>query len=278
MTVASLLKSGRLAIGRLAGGESFRISGSEGQLKIINIHNANLKLSPVDENGGLSFLGVSFDGDDPGTYNSMRTGSDFGQVIENLRTFLEMKKELGAEKPFVAIKVVKAEANGASAGESLVISDEFLELFDGLPVDQFKVIHPHDWRGEVKEAVPYVATGDFYNPCVVLWATLSIGWDGRVLGCAADLNGYEILGNLNGQTMMEIWNSKKLQRYRELHSAGHYQDIDLCRDCTFVWWARNPHLAYLASRGWARPMVSVGKTFFRGARWSGKDSRTRSLS
>lgn len=264
-----MLKSGRLAIGRLAGGESFRISGSEGQLKIINIHNANLKLSPVDENGGLSFLGVSFDGDDPETYNSMRTGSDFGQVIENLRTFLEMKKELGAEKPFVAIKVVKAEANGASAGESLVISDEFLELFDGLPVDQFKVIHPHNWRGEVKEAVPYVATGDFYNPCMVLWATLSIGWDGRVLWCAADLN---------GQTMMEIWNSKKLQRYRELHSAGHYQDIDLCRDCTFVWWARNPHLAYLASRGWARPMVSVGKTFFRGARWSGKDSRTRSLS
>lgn len=230
---------------------------------------------------GLSFLGVSFDGDDPDTYNSMRTGSDFGQVVDNLRGFLEMKKARGADRPFVAIKVVKAETNGAAAGDAgrdLVISDGFLELFDGLPVDEFKVIHPHDWRGEVSKAVPFVATGDLYNPCMVLWATLSIAWDGRVLGCAADLNGHEVLGDLNRLTMMDIWNSEKLQAYRELHSARRYRDIDLCRDCTFVWWARNPHLAYLASKGWARPVASVGRTVLRGTRWNGKDSRTRSLS
>lgn len=230
---------------------------------------------------GLAFLGVSFDGDDPDTYNSMRSGSDFDRVMDNLRNFLKMKKERGSDGPFVAVKVVKAETGGegrpADSSHSLEISREFLELFDGLPVDQFKVIHPHDWRGEVKDVVPHVATGDIYYPCMVLWATLSIGWDGRVLGCAADLNGHEVLGDLNRETMMGVWNGRKLQRYRELHGSGDYRDIDLCSDCSFVWWARNPHVSFLTSRSWARPAVSLGKAALRGTGWQGKDRRTRAL-
>ena len=44
---------------------------------------------------GLAFLGVSFDGDEPGTYNDMRRGADFDEVVANLQTFLRLKQERG---------------------------------------------------------------------------------------------------------------------------------------------------------------------------------------
>ena len=238
---------------------------------------------------GLAFLGVSFDGDDPDTYNDMRRGADFDEVVANLQTFLRLKQERGRETPQVFLKVVKKEeerldgfddvyqgnGNGNGVAGELGIDDSFRSLFDGLPVDAFKVIHPHNWRGEIKDIVPHVAVGDCYYPCMVLWGTMSIGWDGRVLGCAADLNGHEILGDLREQSIMEVWNSDKLQNYRRVHRAGRYQELDLCRDCTFVWWGKNPHLAFLASKAWARPVVGMSKAILSGTRWVGRDRRSR---
>jgi len=229
-------------------------------------------------NAGLAFLGVSFDGDDAETYNFMRQGSDFDKVIDNIRTFLRLKQERGKEKPHVALKVVKKEEDrqsGNVSGTGLFIKESFRRLFEGLPVDQFKVVHPHDWRGEVKHEVPHVSAGDCYYPCMVLWGTMSIGWDGRVVGCAADLNGHDILGDLNHESIMDVWNSGRLKYYRKMHREGRYRELDLCRDCTFVWWGKNPHLSFIASQAWARPLSGIGKAVLSGTRWVGKDRRTK---
>ena len=249
---------------------------------------------------GLAFLGVSFDGEDAETYNDMRRGSDFDQVVENLRTFLRLKAERGKETPHVTLKIVKQEAGSAGAegeagaahgdgnnngggdngvtgldGADLRVSEMFRRHFDGLPVDRLKVIHPHAWRGEVKHVVPQVTTGDYYYPCMVLWGTLSIGWDGRVVGCAADLNGHDILGDLNQQSIMDIWNSDRLRYYRDMHANGRYQELDLCRECNFVWRGKNPHVAFLMSKMLPGSVKRRGKSLLSSTRLVGKDVRTR---
>ncbi|MCL6106456.1 MAG: radical SAM protein [Actinobacteria bacterium] len=228
---------------------------------------------------GLAFLGVSFDGDDAETYNVMRKGSDFDQVIENIRTFLRLKGERGKTSPHVTLKVVKKEGqpgNGNGNAGDLMVGDEFRRRFAGLPLDRIKVIHPHSWRGEIRDEVPQVTTGDYYYPCMVLWGTMSIGWDGRVVGCAADLNGHDILGDLNRESIMDIWNGDILRHYREMHRNGRYQELDLCRDCNFVWRGKNPHVAFLMSK-MPQPVKSAGKAVLSGTRLVGKDVRTRSF-
>ncbi len=242
-------------------------------------------------NSGLAFLGVSFDGEDAETYNMMRKGSDFDEVVENVRTFLRLKAERGKMLPHVTLKVVKKEVlddegeagaagngdNGNShIGNNLYISEEFRRLFAGLPADMIKVIHPHTWRGEVRHEVPQVTTGNYYYPCMVLWGTLSIGWDGHVVGCAADLNGHDILGDLNHESIMDVWNGDRLMYYRDMHRAGRFQELDLCRECNFVWHGKNPHVAFLMSKALPRQVKSTGKAVLAGTRWVGKDARTRS--
>jgi radical SAM protein with 4Fe4S-binding SPASM domain len=243
---------------------------------------------------GLAFLGVSFDGEDAETYNDMRRGADFDQVVENIRTFLRLKAERGTVTPHVTLKIVKKEAEPAAAvngdghhgsgdgygrgsmeGGELCVSEHFRRRFDGLPVDVIKVIHPHAWRGEVKHVVPQVTTGDYYYPCMVLWGTMSIGWDGRVVGCAADLNGHDILGDLNRESIMDIWNSDRLQHYRDKHANGRYQELDLCRECNFVWRGKNPHVAFLMSKVLPKSVKGMGKAMLSGTHLVGKDRRTK---
>ncbi len=267
------------------------VSGMESRL-----HTNGLLLSEEKSrqllDSGLAFLGVSFDGENAETYNMMRKGSDFDEVVENIRTFLRLKAERGKPLPHVTLKIVKKEevneggapagnngggpGNGGPSGNNLYISEDFRRLFAGLPVDVIKVIHPHTWRGEVRHEVPQVTTGDYYYPCMVLWGTMSIGWDGRVVGCAADLNGHDILGDLNHESIMDVWNSDRLMYYRDMHRAGRFRELDLCRECNFVWRGKNPHVAFLMSKVLPKQVKEASKAVLASTRWVGRDVRTRS--
>jgi radical SAM protein with 4Fe4S-binding SPASM domain len=179
---------------------------------------------------GLDFLGVSIDGDNKEEYESMRVGADYDEVIGNIRTFLELKKERGAEKPFVSFQMIKLRENPRQ-----YIDPEFIAGFDGLPVDEFSFRNPHDWRGEKKGEIS-LETAEKYYPCQVFWSAMSIAWDGKVVGCSADLNGRFIFGDLNENTIMEVWNSEGMRRYRRLMKEKRYEELPLCAECHALWY------------------------------------------
>jgi MoaA/NifB/PqqE/SkfB family radical SAM enzyme len=179
---------------------------------------------------GLDFLGVSIDGDNKEEYESIRIGADFDEVVSNIRTFLEMKKERGQAKPYVSFQMIKLRDNPRQ-----FIDPEFIASFDGLPVDEFSFRNPHDWRGE-KQGEIAVSKGEKYYPCQVFWSAMSIAWDGRAVGCSADLNGCQIFGDLNQQTIMEVWNGEEMRRHRRLLKEKRYEELPLCADCHGLWY------------------------------------------
>lgn len=56
-------------------------------------------------------------------------------------------------------------------------------------------------------------------------------WDGRVSLCCMDAEGQVILGDLNEQTIMEVFNSEKALYYRLMHAAERFDELELCKDC-----------------------------------------------
>ncbi len=188
---------------------------------------------------GLTFMGVSFDGDNKEEYESMRIGADFDQVIENVITFLKLKKERGLTKPYVSLQMIKLLEN-----PNQEIDPAFKARFDGLPIEEFSVRNPHDWRGE-KEIIKQKQHGRKYYPCQVFWSAMSIAWDGRVVGCSADLNGRFILGDLKKQSIMEVWNGEEYRRHRRLMKQKKHTELELCAECHAFWHEKNPRLALL---------------------------------
>ena len=188
---------------------------------------------------GLTFLGLSIDGDNKEEYESMRIGSDFDEVMNNVITFLKLKKEKGLSQPYVSLQMIKLLEN-----PNQEISPEFKARFRGLPIDEFAARNPHDWRGE-KEGILQPENGTVYFPCQVFWSAMSVAWDGRVVGCSADLNGRFILGDLKTQSIMEVWNGLEYRRHRRLLKEKRYDELGLCRNCHILWHEGHPRLSLL---------------------------------
>jgi len=59
-------------------------------------------------------------------------------------------------------------------------------------------------------------------------------WDGRVSLCCFDGEGQVILGDLNHQTIREVYNGQKALGIREAHVNGKRGDLELCCTCTAI--------------------------------------------
>jgi hypothetical protein len=63
---------------------------------------------------------------------------------------------------------------------------------------------------------------------------MTVLWDGKVNLCCMDPLGRKIFGDLNHQTVAEVWLSKERQRYATMHTEGRGAECEVCRDCNIV--------------------------------------------
>ena len=174
---------------------------------------------------GLSVISFSIDSADPKTYEAARAGAKFDRVIENAKTLLSLIKERKAKEPYVIIQSI------VPVGQELVPDKRLTDLFEGLPVGHFKVLHPHNWRGEA-DVGESRKESETPNPCMFLWHELSVGWDGKVLGCCADLNGSFIRGDLTKESILDVWNNEKSMGIRGIHGKQSPFEHPLCAQCS----------------------------------------------
>tara|TARA_B100000686_G_C16773178_1_gene966579 strand:- start:304 stop:1485 length:1182 start_codon:yes stop_codon:yes gene_type:complete len=69
------------------------------------------------------------------------------------------------------------------------------------------------------------------SPCNQLWKWLVVYWDGKVVMCCVDMFATTPLGNLNENTVAEVWNGKTLHNFRKQMIRRKRFDIPLCQDC-----------------------------------------------
>ena len=79
-------------------------------------------------------------------------------------------------------------------------------------------------------------------PCVFLWVLMVVAQDGRVAFCCTDARVQEVVGDLNSETLEDVWRGDRMARLRELHVAGRLEDVPLCATCNhrqivpYPWW------------------------------------------
>lgn len=104
-----------------------------------------------------------------------------------------------------------------------------------------RLIFEIEWRflGEIiasrggtcpnKKANPAAVTGF----CIFPWTQFNITADGRVNKCCADLYFSDPVGDLNTQSIMEIWRGKRLETVRKQLVKGNRQALPNCRECDY---------------------------------------------
>jgi hypothetical protein len=193
----------------------------------------------------VDILRVSHSGDNPSTYFKIHGRPDFELVRENVIRFLELRKQMGARLPVVRMQIIHT-----AITESEIAS--YQETWGRYDVD-VTVKSFMTWGGSKRDAiVDFKKKGR--HPCIDLWTMPAVNWDGKVSICSLDWDQKAIIGDLNQNTMSEIWNGERIRQYRKLHLTNKHGKAGICGPCTEwqsnrkIFWRNRTR--FLKSREW----------------------------
>jgi MoaA/NifB/PqqE/SkfB family radical SAM enzyme len=196
---------------------------SKGLTDVVLNSNANLLdrdacLSLIE--CGLDAIYVGIDAFSPETYARVRVKGDYGKVVDNVNNLLQTEKELGVSNPRVFVQFVEMDENAHEVRP-------FTEYWTGQGAT-VKIRPKISWANTVEAG--NLTAGDRY-PCYWAMRTMNICWDGRVVLCAVDFDAQYVAGDLNRQSMRQVWNDQ-LKLIRDLHSRGEYDKLPpFCSRC-----------------------------------------------
>jgi organic radical activating enzyme len=110
-------------------------------------------------------------------------------------------------------------------------TDEFMQQWGGPTVHGGSAfLHLEgNWAGDTWKARTPQRT-----PCSRALTQIMVLWDGRVSLCCFDGEGKEILGDLNSQSLREVYNGPRALGIREAHNEGRRSEIPICAGCTAI--------------------------------------------
>ena len=171
---------------------------------------------------GLDAIYIGLDAFHPETYSKIRVGGDYEKTADNVRGLIQLKKDLKTVKPEIFVQFVEMDINATE-------KEEFVKYWtqQGATV---KIRPKVSWAGLI-EAPNLVLDNQDRWPCHWAMQTMSITDTGKVVTCAVDLDARYIAGDINHQTISEVWKGA-LGDLRQLHVLSRFDELPSnCRNC-----------------------------------------------
>ena len=165
----------------------------------------------------LDWLTISFDGVGE-TYNKIRFPLTFEDSVNKIKEFQKIKKRRNVVKPVIKVQTVWPAISKNP--------EEFYNIFNPI-TDQVASNPLIDYLGNDTDVV-----FEENFTCPQLWERFVIGADGNVMLCANDEMESHTLGNVQDESVFDIWHGEKLNKAREIH-LKHMgtKEIEPCKHC-----------------------------------------------
>jgi len=189
------------------------------------------KAGKLFELGGLEKINFSVMGYKKETYEETMLGLKRDVSYRNILNFLSLKKKLNQGNVTVGISTVKLHKNKkemrdlvkfwkSQKGVDYVITADLWNRKGGGNIE------------EVGEVGKFHQGGNWLSPCRQLWGTVYVYFDGRVVPCCDDNDLRKLtIGDMNKQTLKEIYFSKELDNLRRLHLEDKRNCHPVCGKC-----------------------------------------------
>jgi radical SAM protein with 4Fe4S-binding SPASM domain len=212
------------------------VAGDKIELEMVT--NGALLTDAVVENirdVKLDILDISLDALTKETYEKIRIGLDFDQVMAGV------ERVIAADLPRtkILVRLVRQRDNFHEI-------KAFAKRWRSRGVGVF-IYSAHDRAGSVakfderiripaNEQTLYQklerrASRAFFGHCPLPFSVASILHNGDVLMCVHDWGRKEIVGNVRENTLAEVWNGDRMREIRALVSKRDYDSIGACKDC-----------------------------------------------
>jgi radical SAM protein with 4Fe4S-binding SPASM domain len=231
-----------------------------------------------------NIISVSIDGSDKKTYEKIRRGAKFDEVINNLKNFVNQRNKNKSR--------TKIHVNFVLLKENIKNIVKFIRYVDSLGVDSINgdIALPLGGNKNIKErnidkktiektkkelkslntlaSLNIEHVFDFLNygwknpkkyrkkVCFYPWYYPSITWDGFLIPCCYVSDNEVVFGNVLKDGFMNVWNGEKIRKFRESLSKKRQ---GFCKNCfideTFIadkiWLiSKMPLIGLLSKRKW----------------------------
>lgn len=171
---------------------------------------------------GLSYASFSIDGATAESFEYVRRGLRYNEVVANIKDFVELNNSLG--------RPCRVRTHMTITERTLGKHREFYDLWSAIEgVDVVSWLNCNGMGGEGRE--PALRDGSTTDPCLQPFSTLLVKVDGTAVICCVDYSGSVALGNVFKNGIRKVWGSERFERVRRLHNAGWKRAIPLCARC-----------------------------------------------
>ena len=174
----------------------------------------------------LDLLIISIDSLNPKIYKKIRAGGNLEQILINVDTFLNLYQTIQSTLN-ISLQMIEMSIN---KGDIRTFISHW-KLRDGLNLAVKPLYNYADQVQNIRCLGNFPENNSDRRVCVEPWRGLVIGWDGIVVPCCNDFNYKFTLGDINVNTIAEIWNSEQIQEMRKCQSFGLQKSNELCKGC-----------------------------------------------
>ncbi len=184
----------------------------------------------------LDYVRVSIYAVDQKTHEE-RTGvkADFRIIYENLKALKNIKRRVNSLSPFVSCKMLDSFGE-----ENKRFEDTYREVCDEVYIEK-----PHNWlkvegvnfmqnyyQDDINKAVnDFTAHTSRRIACPMPFTTMAVRSNGDVSPCCVDFIGGTNLGNVDKNSLEEIWNSDKWFEFQKMQLEDRKQENYSCARC-----------------------------------------------
>ncbi|ABR30373.1 hypothetical protein SU69_02600 [Thermosipho melanesiensis] len=170
---------------------------------------------------GLDVLYIGIDAFEEDTYKKIRVKGNLTKVIEGVLIYKKLLDEIGEKTQKLVVQFVEMPENENEL-------EKFVDFWKKQGV-YVKIRPKVSWAGKVK--AENLKDFKFRLPCNWAMNSINISDQGKICMCAVDLNCEVIFGDVNKQSIKEIWNTT-LKEFRLNHLEGKWDKLPkLCRNC-----------------------------------------------
>lgn len=171
-------------------------------------------------NNHVTDLVFSIDSYEKDNYEKIRKKAKFDIVVKNLKRFMEIRKtEFPNHRTTVRVSGVKVDVKQDK--------NKFYQFWSELVDYSVLVDLQERWDTYNNTILP----NEKLSPCGDLFERMYIWWDGKVNPCDVDYKSTLAVGNVNEQTIKEIWNGFQYSELREKHLNGLRSEYSVCSKC-----------------------------------------------
>jgi len=176
---------------------------------------------------GIDSIIVNIDANEEDTYMLIKGKGGLSEVEKNVRNLIFQRNRSGKAKPMIRVKLILVDANQEEV-------EEFRKKWENI-ADEVVIGREFQWPGSKQGESASSDSQTRRYPCISLWLSMAVNWDGSVSLCCIDYYHKGIIGDVKKNTLESIWKSDDLKKLRKAHIMGEYGNSGICCKCQGLW-------------------------------------------